>query len=351
MRRSKQQRIRSAASMSGMMRNACFCLWASIIMFSACDRRPLEDPGDAVSVQVSVDVRTIPNVTTSIYNAKIPVPTIEPEMMRVLFYNKYTKTIAAESYISDITTDEDGNRCLQGTIGIRPGTYEMLIYNFDTESTQIRNDQSFATIEAFTSPISASLASRFQSRTNSNTDILYEPDHLVVARNEAETIPYHEDVHVIRTVATTIVETYYLQIKVQGLSYVSGARAILNGMVGTNRFGKNERVTDPPAAIYFTLQKSDDNGVDVLATIFNTFGRIDNSTNNLSVTFDIRTTDGRTIQRDFDISHLFSTEACIKHHWLLLEETITIDPPTTPNGGGFDPKVDDWEDERHDIDL
>ena len=51
--------------------------------------------------------------------------------------------------------------------------------------------------------------------------------------------------------------------------------------------------------------------------------------------------------RTFDISGLFETENAIRHHWLLLDETIKIDPP--PTGGGFDPKVDDWDEEHHDV--
>ena len=226
----------------------------------------------------------------------------------------------------------------------------MLIYNFDTESTLVRDDLTFETIEAYTDKVTSSIRQSFLGRAGEENAIVYEPDHLVVASNEREVIPFHEGVHVVKTDATSIVETYYLQIKVDGLQYVSSARAVLTGMVGSNRFGRNERVTSTPVSLYFSLQKSDDKGVDVLATVCNTFVRIEDITNCLSVTFDIRTTDGRTVKRDFDITSLFSSEACLKHHWLLLEETVKIDPPAC-SGGGFDPSVDDWEDEHHDIKL
>lgn len=85
----------------------------------------------------------------------------------------------------------------------------------------------------------------------------------------------------------------------------------------------------------------------MICTVFDTFGRIDRSTNNLEVTFNIQTMDGKTVVRTFDISGLFETENAIRHHWLLLDETIKIDPPQT--GGGFDPKVDDWDEEHHDV--
>ncbi|WP_292269897.1 DUF5119 domain-containing protein [Butyricimonas sp.] len=325
-------------------------LAAVLLLAGGCHRRPLEDASNSTALRVAVNIKAIMNVTCDIYNEKIPVPAIEPEMMRVLFYDPVSKAIAAETYISDITYAEDGTRCLEGDISVRPGTYEMLIYNFDTESTMIRNDGRFATIEAYTDRVAASIQSNFGGRADEESYMVYEPDHLVVARSERETIPFHEGLHVVKTDAESIVETYYLQIKVDGLQYVSSARAVLTGMVPSNRFGLNECATSPPATLYFTLRKSDDKGVDVLATVFNTFGRIDKRTNNLSVTFDIRTTDGRVVKRDFDITPLFSSEDCVKRHWLLLEETIKIDPPASA-GGGFDPTVDDWEDEHHDIEL
>lgn len=332
------------------MKQAMLLLAFLLLLFVSCHRRPLEDPANNTTLRIAVNIKAIMNVTCDIYNEKIPVPTIEPEMMRVLFYDPTSKEIASEAYISDITYDDEGIRCLQGDISVRPGTYQMLIYNFDTESTLVRDDRTFETIEAYTNKVASSIRQSFLGRAGEEDAIVYEPDHLVVAGNEREVIPYHEGVHVIKTDATSIVETYYLQIKVDGLQYVSSARAVLMGMVGSNRFGRNERVTSTPVSLYFTLQKSDDKGVDVLATVFNTFGRIEDITNCLSVTFDIRTTDGRTVKRDFDITSLFSSEACLKHHWLLLEETVKIDPPAS-SGGGFDPSVDDWEDEHHDIKL
>ena len=109
-----------------------------------------------------------------------------------------------------------------------------MIYNFDTESTLVRDDQTFETIEAYTDKVTSSIRQSFLGRAGEENAIVYEPDHLVVASNEREVIPFHEGVHVVKTDATSIVETYYLQIKVDGLQYVSSARAVLTGMVGSN---------------------------------------------------------------------------------------------------------------------
>ena len=106
-------------------------LLLAFLLSVSCHRRPLEDPANNTTLRVAVNIKAIMNITCDIYNEKIPVPTIEPEMMRVLIYDPTSKKIASETYISDITYDDEGTRCLQGDISVRPGTYQMLIYNFD----------------------------------------------------------------------------------------------------------------------------------------------------------------------------------------------------------------------------
>jgi hypothetical protein len=71
------------------------------------------------------------------------------------------------------------------------------------------------------------------------------------------------------------------------------------------------------------------------------------------MTFDIHTIDGRVLTKEYDISHLFATDDFKLHRWLLFEEVLVIPPPPTPPtpGGGFQPSVEDWSEERHDIIL
>lgn len=345
-----------------MMRSAVWtrCAKWSVAMFvvtllvatMGCERRPLLDPSHTTEVQVTVDLDGLHNVTCDIYNDKITAPTVPSEMLRVLFYEPGTNRIAGESYISNLSTDSEGRRVVSGRVGILPGEYEMVVYNFDITSTLIRNDHSHSTIEAYSSPVSEALASRFNTRVDSRDEIRYQPDHVIVATDPKLVIPWHDDLHIIRTTATSVVESYYLQVKVDGLQWVSSAQAIVTGMAGSNFLGSRNRVDVPETAIYFTLEKSDDNGEAVLCSVFNTFGRIDTE-NELWISFDINTVDGRTESREFEISHLFESDAGRNHHWLLLDDKITIDKPTTPPtaGGGFAPELEDWTEENHEIIL
>lgn len=327
-----------------------FVLTVSMIFAAACHRRPLEDPDDFVRIRIAVNTDSIQNVTSSIYNKSISVPEIRPEMMRVIFYNEAGNRIAADTYISQVA-EENGRRILYGDMSILPGKYNILAYNFDTESILIKNDDKYSSTEAYTGAVTKNLGKAFSMKAPEPVKVFEEPEHLVVAKKEQYDIPYHEGVHVIEAEAKTLVETYYVQIKVVGLQYVSSAQAILSGLVKSKKIATGERVNEPITE-YFALQKSKDNGDDVICAVFNTFGRIEDSVNELWVTFSLETGRGKPVQKSFEISNLFNTEDGKLRHWLLLEQTITVEKPEKPGtGGGFLPEVGDWENEHHEIEL
>ena len=325
-----------------------------LLTLASCVRRPLEDPDFSTRIDVKVDITAVANVTCDIYNEKIPIPAIESEVMRVLFFDQYRDKLLGESFISDISTDpETGAMSIHGDISILPGTYRMMIYTFGTESTLISDYDSWESGRAYTDPLSEAALRALSLKSSDDQRICYQPDHLLVASSSEETIPYHAGVYTIKAKAASIVQTYYLQVKVDGLEYVSSAMATLSSMAPSATLSTGKMDTENPVTIYIPLQKSDDEGEPIICNTFNTFGRIPESTNELKVTFDIKTVDGRIITRDFDISDLFLSEACLEHHWLLLEEHIEVPPPESPGpgGGGFDPSVDDWENESHEIIL
>ncbi len=339
---------------NGSLKTAAFSFVAACVMLlTACERRPLEEPGNGTKVEISLSIKSVLNVSTSIYNDKIPVPDLRPEVMHVIFYDIETNEVVTENFIHDVGVNDKGEHTVSGQIRIGPGTYRMLTYNFGTETTIVKDYYSWDDAFAYTNSVDDNIIKSYKSKTPQSEIIAYTPDHLIVARKDMEVIPYHEGNHVIHAEASTIIDTYYLQIKVEGLEYVSSAKAFLTGMNSGNMLSENRRITEPENTLYFELTKSDDGGTPVLCNIFNTFGHIDKSTNNLEVTFDLRTVDGRIEQRTFDISDLFYTEDAIERHWLLMEETITIDPPPNQGGGGggMDPTVSDWENEYYDLNI
>lgn len=318
-----------------------------------CEFRPLEDPNRGVNIRVNVNVNTVANVTTHIYNEKIPVPDIYPDAMHVLFYEEGGDKMVSESFITKREMGADGTCTMSGFANILPGTYRMLVYSLGDNYTKVNDYKSWSRIHATAVEVNDVVMNRYKTLAtlNSRTSpiVTHTPDHVVVARNAAEKIPFYTDSYTIHAEATTVIETYYLQIKVDGLAYVSTAKAFLSGMASGNLLSKDEPIADPESVLYFKLEKSEDQGEPVLCAVFNTFGRLEDSVNSLSITLDVSTVDGRSESYTYDITDLFHSELCQKYHWLLLEERMQVQKPS--GGGGYGPGVTEWEEDNHKVNF
>ena len=320
----------------------------AVLMLSSCHRRPLVDPENNIRVRVKINVDDIQNVTCDIYNPQIPVPDTDPEMMHFLLYDYESSKIVTETYMVDKGVAEDDRTLFRSILQVAPGRYWLLAYNFGTEAAMVDQWDSPATAIAHSTPVPERLSKMYVSKVGETGPVIYNPEHILVSSEPVE-IPYHDDVYTVETEAVSVVESWYVQIRVDGLQWVSSAQAFLSGMASANYIAENRRVESPQVAVYFRMVKSTDKGETVICAVFNTFGHIEDARSDLNVTFSLMTVDGKTQMHQFDISHLFETENAIKHHWLLLDEVIKIDEPSDVKGGGFDPTVGDWEEEHRDI--
>lgn len=345
------------------MTKRIFTLLLAVLVLAdtGCIRRNLEDMIEQVAIRVEVNVKTVANVSCDIYNENIPVPNVNTDMMRVMVYDPNTKNLLTQSFISNKTV-EGGNQVLSGMLNISYGNYDFVIYNFDTPTTQVTGENNEESILGFTSEIPEAMRTRYLGTKKDdyeNVHINYEPDHLLVAREHDLRVSARDSIIVIKTTAETIIDTYYIQIHVEGMQYASSATAVINGLSPSNHFGLNERTEDPTAAVCFEMVKSHDFRVpgenkDVLCAVFNTFGKIPEATSNLHVTFNVVDVAGNLQQKDINLDTTFRTEDAIERHWLIIDETWTIvDPGQNQNtgGGGFQPVVDDWDVENADIVL
>ena len=342
------------------------CATALVVALVACERRPLEEASEFVEIKVKVNVQTVANVMVDVYNDKIPLPDVNTDVMRVLVYDPSSQKLLTQSFISGKTIDEEGNQVLSGTLNISYGNYDFLVYNFDTPVTQVSGETSETDILAYTSEIPPAQKYRYSGMTKADSDpsslldldMRYEPDHLLVAREHNLRVSPHESVVVIETEAHTVVDSYYLQIHVEGMQYASSAMAVISGLSPSNHIGLDERTFDPSVAVAFDLNKSVDprlesENKDVLCSIFNTFGKIPDIKSDLIVTFNVIDIAGNLQQFQTSLDKVFLTEDAIERHWLLIDETWVIDNPLPdePRGGGFQPTVDDWEEEHGEIVL
>lgn len=340
-----------------------FLLAASLLCLAlcGCNRRPLEDMMEKIAIRVDVDVKAVSNVTCDVYNPKVPIPSTNTDMMRVMVYDPKSKNLLTQSFISNKTI-ENGDQVLSGMLNISYGNYDFVIYNFDTPTTQVSDENNEESIIGYTTEIPATMRTRFlgtKAEDFENVSVNYEPDHLMVAREHNLRVSPRDTLVVIRTTATSVVDTYYIQIHVEGMQYASSATAIISGLSPSNYFGINERTEKPTAAVCFDMMKSTDENIagdnkDVLCAVFNTFGKVPDATSNLHVIFNVVDVAGNLQQKDINLDRIFKSQDAIEHHWLLIDETWTIVDPghqTDQTSGGFKPVVDDWEEEHGDIVL
>ena len=125
----------------------------AIVASASCHRRPLHDMEERVMLKVVIDVDTVCNVGRNIYNDKLAKPNTNTDMLRMFFYNSADHSYAGETLLSDKSYDEAGHQVFTSYLNIPSGTFDFVVYNFDTPNTLIKNTNNEGTIEAYTQQV------------------------------------------------------------------------------------------------------------------------------------------------------------------------------------------------------
>ena len=333
----------------------------AVLCVVGCHRRPLFEPSELVKISVEIDVDNISNITCDIYNddPNLGTRNISTDMMRVMVYDPDNGKLLTQSFISDKTINEKGHEVISGTLQIGAGDFDFLPYNFDTPDTFVKNENEEGGITAYTSEIPAALKESYTKAADfAGLKTFYEPDHFFVAQEHNYHIGLRDTLVVIETAARTVVDTYYIQIPVEGLPAGTRAFGVISGLSPEIAFGTKTR-SNNASGVYFEMIKSTDprlegENKDVLCGLFNTFGKIDAASSDVRFTVYVDDGRGNSIQqKDVNLDAIFKTENATKHHWLLSDDLWTIITPDTPgvSGGGFQPSVEDWEEEEGGITL
>ena len=312
------------------------------MLAASCQRRPFAEH--------TTDVNLVLNVKTDIViNDEVPMP----ETMRIGLYETDGGSVQYTDYISSTG----------GLIHPKPGTYDLVVYNIGTESTQIRNEKSHDDIEAFTSEVSSFLKSqlgkflekRAQAQAKAEPEakeekIVYEPDHLFVGHLRQTEIPAlledGEDIEIHLNVdAHSVVETWNVDIpNVDGVEYVQKAVAIISGQAGSHFIGREEDSSES-VSIYFEMSVDKETGV--LFGKFNTFGKHPEAQSVLSLDINLTDTGGKEHHYHFDVDSDFMDNPALE---IVVEDEVKVEQPTG-GGGGFVPTVNDWDEVRTEINI
>ena len=333
----------------------------ALVTLWSCERRELEYGSVTVNLRLNIKL----NVHVNGHFEELP----EPEMMRVMFFDPDTYELVTESYMPSTG----------GRINLPPGKYKFIGYNFDTEATLLRNDRNYYSIEAYTNEVSSAMrtsmlnAIRYgRSATKSDPDdddsvwelalqrlqekpIIYEPDHLFVSHQDIEVYNTSED-QTIEADAETIIETWKISVRIKNEQYMASARALLTGQIASNFIGlpKEEGKTDTDVTLMFDMKAgSDADDNDIVIGTFNTFGKNPSVESRLWLTIIIKTVGGDTVEWHRDITDEFFMDEAITEQTITIEEEVDLPEPQpgTGGGGGFQPGVDDWDEENVPINI
>ena len=178
-----------------------------------------------------------------------------------------------------------------------------------------------------------------------------------MAREEVS-IPSVKDEYLITTEARTIIDTYYIQLRLVNGQYASNAVAMITDLAPSNRFGMSEPEFGLYAGTYFEMYRSVDARIragenDVLCAVFNTFGKRPDHIaptveSQLYISFNVLTHDGNSVEMTLDMDSIFMTPQAREKHWLLIDKEIVL---PKPESGGFKPGVEGWDEQIGEIEI
>lgn len=343
-------------------------LWVCLmLLFTACEHRELSDPNTGHYLRIYLD-ENIKNVTCGFYDESLKHPEYKrPHVMRVVLADPASGRVVSERFFQSQGEDERGYY-IDGHIGAEAGTYNLLVYNFGSAVTHIRNEQSYFDMQAYTNPVSEHYlqylpASRQEVK---DEEIVYEPEHLFHAVGEPIVIPETHGIDTLKTAsgewftAHSVVKSYYLQVRIKGVEWVTSAASMLSGMAGSTWLHGHEKMVETdPVNLFFTLDytgkqaaRDGTGSTAVLYATFSTFGKLPDLPSTLTLNFEFRKKDGNSQVEKIDLTPEFGKPLALNEQWILLDHEIVITPPEgAESGGGMTPGVEEWENVEAEIPM
>ena len=277
-----------------------------------------------------------------------------PTYVEVLFYDIYSHSLVK----SQILPAEGG------ILDVPAGDYNLVIYSFGTESTQVINTHLKQDVQAHTSDITKEMSSKlFAVKATAEPDtktevrgydddpIIHEPDHLYVANEDAVHIPAFEERDTVVTIqanAKSIIDVYSMEVLgIKGAKNIEKVDAFITGQVRANYFGVPTRA-DEAATLYVTMTPDPVN--ERLYTVFGTFGKLTGEENHVYLDITVTSSGGGQYRYIYDVTDQFDDKNNIHNKLVIVAPEIDI-PDAAHGGSGLAPSVDPWENEIHDIPL
>ena len=313
-----------------------------LVLAAGCRRIPMYEAGAGIYLRVAVDQSLDPAMAAQLdFEAR---PALRdkvvgrmPELVRACFYDAVSHELVKEDFLP-----AEG-----GFVDVPAGVYDVIVYSFGTEATQVSGTESRAGAYAFTSATGISVRMQGVKAGEDEGDgqpVIFEPDHLFVGRISGAQVPVHPadaETVVLSAELSRLSESWILEVvDVEGAERIQKAEVYLTGQAA-GRFLWDGRTSGHPCALGFAAEVDVTDGS--LSAVFNTFGRYPQAETDVIVNLLVTTANGSRLRYVFDVTPQWLNPDNSAHR-IVIDETVEI-PGDDYQGGGFDPTVDDWDGE------
>ena len=319
----------------------------------SCKRIPLYDPETDVFLKLDLQLRSNVELDDNFGDIDPNSSLGEkvygkiPSTVQVLFYNSLNHELVSEDFLPI-----EG-----GFINVPAGTYDLIVYGMGMEATQVAGLETRGGAYSFTSQTDSKVKiSKVSDDPNAEPgtraveeyNVIYEPDHIYVARKEGVVIPVHANIDqtvVIEAEMTPLLDTYTFEVlNVEGAERVRKADVYITGQAPA-RYLWDGRYPGKPCAIYF--QAEADAALGHINTVFNTFGKLSEAQSTVYLNVAVTDSEGGKYQWIYDVTDQFDNPDNTRHH------IVISDPIVIPSGGGsgFTTSVNGWDVDITEIDM
>lgn len=310
-------------------------LLPSLLVLAGCSRRDILDDYPVTGINIRLDWEGIADPL--------------PEGVRVIFYPKNAEGRKIDTYLP----------VKGGEVKVPPGHYSLVVYNYDTEVVQVREEGSYETILAYTGNCTGLGASETEK-------MVWGPDPLYVAALDDIEIGREEELPALEVKPKAVVITYNFEIKAEGLKNVRSIIGSVSGMAECYQLGKKSGVCR-----FTPIYCETGIGDGVIKGTFTCFGTptLTQARADISQFLDliIVRVDGSKQEAKVEITEAVKVpedggggdegggeepEPSVPEIDIELpeDEKIVVDDVEVPpdgGGGGFDGDVSDWDDETN----
>lgn len=254
-----------------------------LMMLMGCERRELLEDYPVSGVEVKLDWD---GVTDKL-----------PEGMRIIFYPKDDEGRKVDKYLS----------VGGGEVKVPPGRYAVVVYNYDTETIDLRDEDSYDKVEAYPVPYVDS---------GVETGMVVGPEAFYAAKMDELIVEKSDEVLVVELRPELTVYTYTFEVKAVGLKNVSAITGSVAGMDICHALGCRDCSTCTSLPIFFQAVK----GNGVIRGSFTAFGPLAHTAATRAgievvLTLELLKIDGEVQKVEVNI-------------------TKVVTPPLPPEGGG-----------------